>query len=547
MINPDLPAGYHVENLTTLLHAVVAQYEDLLDAHELELYQRYSSLSSTAKSLYYRLLTRRGQFLRQDKLNYDDIPQLNMTLAELCESGMASSNHAADPALLLGLLTRPELIQHFKPSGHSKLNKQQLLATILEQTDSELILETLRAAFPYVEAHYQDAFETFQVCFFGNNHQDLSEFVIRDLGHVQYENYSLCRQTRYFQTRQQLQQQMLYSSARQQLDDPLLLQNAHALIQLAHGLPAPDHHPHLQRRYQKAIIHIARQLERLQCMPDALQLYQRCDRHPSRERQIRILKKQGDFDAAMALCRDIAAHGQHPEELEFAQRFLPQLQRASGLNIQAQKRPEFREFELVLPKTAEAVEHQAAAALTDDLHIACYVENTLFNGLFGLFFWDIIFTATPGAFINAFQRGPLDLSSEDFYLRRQPALNARLAQLRRPDWQTVIRKHYAAKQGIANPFVVWEALTTELLELALLRIPAQHLQSLFQRQLYHPGLFRNGFPDLIRFSQNDYELIEVKAPGDTLQANQIRWLKHFQQYAIPACVCWVHWDSAADD
>ena len=547
MTNAELPAGYHVENLTTLMQAVVTQYRDLLTEHEQGLWQRFQGLSAAGKSLFYRLLTRRGPLLRQDKLQYADIPDLNATLTELARCDMASINHPVDAELLLALLTRQELVQRFKPTGHNKLNKPQLLALILEQTDHTRIVTTIQHAFPYVQAHYQDAFAMYQVCFFGNSHQNLAEFVIRDLGHVQYEQYRLCRDTRYFQTRQQIEHQIVYSNARQQLEDKMFLQDAAALITLAESLPRPDHHPHLQRRYQKTLLTIARQLERLQRPTEALRYYRLCDRHPSRERQVRILKQQGDLEAALHLCHAIESNGQHPEELEFVQRVLPQLNKALGHTAAQQtkppahRKPPQREFELTFPQSELAVEIQAAAALSDEQHSCHYVENTLFNGLFGLLFWDVIFAAIPGAFVNAFQRGPLDLNSEDFYPRRREPIESRLQTLRSASWREIVLQHYAAKFGRANAFVYWEGLGQELLQLALQRIPPQHLESLFRRMLRHPGLYRNGFPDLIRFSHHSYELIEVKAPGDKLQANQIRWFKHFQHTGIPASVCWVRW------
>lgn len=543
---PELPLGYHVENLSTLLHSVVDQYADLLTADELQLFDRFNTLSASAKSLFCRLLTRQGNLLRQDKLNYVDVPNLESTLAELEQAELCSRNPPVAATALLNLLTRLEVIGCFQPQGHSKLKKPELIDLILAIHKEGSVQEIVQSRFPYVEAHFQEAFETYKLCFFGNSHQDLTEFVISELGHVQYERYSLCRETRFFQTREQIEQQLFYAHARQQLEDKTLLQDAEQLIALALSLPLPDQHHHLQRRYQKTLLPIARQLERLEQHEDALSLFVRCDRHPSRERQARILKKLGRLEESLKLCHQILAESQHPEELEFVGRFLPQLHKALGTKNKAKNASKWQETRLNLANSEDSVEWIAAEALTDEQHLCCYVENTLFNGLFGLLFWDIVFAAVPGAFINPFQRGPLDLSSEDFYPRRKAMIDDRLLQLTNHAWQQTMRQHYEAKQGLANPFVFWEALPRELLELALIRIPPQHLHSIFLRILQHPGLYRNGFPDLIRFAtqaptEMPYELIEVKGPGDKLQANQIRWLNEFSAAGIPASVCWVTW------
>ncbi|MBT3900954.1 MAG: VRR-NUC domain-containing protein, partial [Gammaproteobacteria bacterium] len=38
-----------------------------------------------------------------------------------------------------------------------------------------------------------------------------------------------------------------------------------------------------------------------------------------------------------------------------------------------------------------------------------------------------------------------------------------------------------------------------------------------------------------------YQLVEVKGPGDKLQANQIRWIRHFEQVELPFEVVNVQW------
>ena len=63
---------------------------------------------------------------------------------------------------------------------------------------------------------------------------------------------------------------------------------------------------------------------------------------------------------------------------------------------------------------------------------------------------------------------------------------------------------------------------------------------------------RTGFPDLVRFwpdraeGAGRYELVEVKAPGDKLQDNQIRWLDYCAAHGIPARVCHVQWQGIGE-
>jgi hypothetical protein len=174
------------------------------------------------------------------------------------------------------------------------------------------------------------------------------------------------------------------------------------------------------------------------------------------------------------------------------------------------------------------------------------VENTLFNGLFGLLFWPAIFAPLPGAFFHPFQVGPADLYREDFVVGRRELIEEALVSLRQGDYRERIRHYWQTRQGIANPFVHWPAMTAEVLNLALDRIPAAHLTAIFTRLLGDLRAHRSGLPDLIHFlpERGRYELIEVKAPGDRLQDHQRLWMAFFADNGIAARVCHVAWDDS---
>ncbi|HET6486437.1 MAG TPA: VRR-NUC domain-containing protein, partial [Spirochaetia bacterium] len=172
-----------------------------------------------------------------------------------------------------------------------------------------------------------------------------------------------------------------------------------------------------------------------------------------------------------------------------------------------------------------------------------HTENELWNGLFGLAFWDIVFMPVPGAFHNRFQRGPRDLFSSGFRHRRREAIERRLAEIREsPAWSEQLRGTYDRCQGIANALVAWDRLPSGLLDRALTRIPPEHLALVFDRMAANLGVHRAGFPDLVLFPPLDaepggaYHLVEVKGPGDQLRPNQERWLRLFAEHGIPARV-----------
>lgn len=548
-----LPTGYLLQNCRRVLTWVRQLYEDLLTEPERQFLQDFDTLSTDAQSLYVRLLTRKGPLLAIDSLNYPEVNSTEIALDSLCKAGFATRNPAADAESLLALLTKPELLTWFADKTAARLPRAELVQYICTQTPLAVIHQTLIQHRPYVRAEHSDIFATCLLLFFGNNRQDLSEFVITDLGHVRYENYALSRETRRFNHRAEIDILRQYFAIDDQLQDEQLLQDAPRLIALQQQLPHHQNLPELQRRHERIALTIARQLERLDQHDAAIAIYRTCQQHPSRERQARILAKQGNPLAALALCHAILDDSHHPEEREFAEKFgatLARKQQQTFPNIAADA-DDIDTFHLQLPWQDEPVELLAARALSDTQHSCLYVENSLFCSLFGLYCWDIVYTPLPGAFFHPFQTGPHNLRSEFFYTDRREQLDQRFTAMDQPGWQERLWHHFLHKQGIANPFVFWDWLTPELIELTLRAIPAPHLQAVFRQLCQHPGFYASGFPDLIRFAFDTdttprYELIEVKGPGDRLQANQRRWFRRFRQAGIPARLLTVSWKETGE-
>ncbi len=174
---------------------------------------------------------------------------------------------------------------------------------------------------------------------------------------------------------------------------------------------------------------------------------------------------------------------------------------------------------------------------------ARYVENGLLPGLFGLYFWDVIFLQVKGVFFNPFQRGPADLFTPEFRTVRQSLIQSRLEKMSVDTFlENTVLDTFNAKSGFANHFVNWRWLDSELISKSLECIPVNELKLIFERILRDLRNNRSGFPDLIVFPDTGgFCLIEIKGPGDRLQNNQKRWFRFFKASGIPARVLNVAW------
>ncbi|PSW17625.1 VRR-NUC domain-containing protein [Photobacterium sanctipauli] len=557
MISPtELSDDYYQTNFVTLINTVSSQYEDLLSADEKHWLATFRSLSSDAQKLYIRLLTRKGPLFRLSKLSYREIADLNSAANELNQCGLAhlarpDSQHSTQPnasieiALIAALFTKPELLALFEPLSSYKQQKKAIIVEALQQLSPTLgdFKESI------IEVKYSAHLNVFLLLFFGNSRQDLTEFVLSDLGVQCYESYTIDRQHRLFSSRDDIEQWLSLAQLKDQYWQAKEQKDAEAIAELACHLPSPYQWPLLEKKRQQLVNLIARDIERIgqtqqDKLDEALTLFEQSELPPARERRTRILDKQGQVEQAYQLALAMQQAPKSEEEADVADVLVRKLARKLAIKSAPAKKPVFSSYSLTLPNNGDRVEHCVANHYEHQGWHAYYLENTLICGLFGLAFWDIIFNdGIQGAFLNPFQRSPKDMFSSAFYQQRQTAIDDRLLEIATGKWQQWLTV-YQQKQGISNDWVHWPLITPEVIKHATNHFPPTALDKIFRRILFDPKNNRSGFPDLILFKEDEFRWIEVKGPGDKLQSNQIRWLKVFQQLALPAEVVYVAWDEA---
>ncbi|TNF85752.1 MAG: hypothetical protein EP301_10185, partial [Gammaproteobacteria bacterium] len=106
--NSPPPPDYYAENLRQLVAHVHAHYGDVLREEEIGYGRSILACSDPAQRLYARLLSRRGPWIRVDKLRYREVPDIEAALGELEEAGLAIRSGPAPGDALLGLLSAAE-------------------------------------------------------------------------------------------------------------------------------------------------------------------------------------------------------------------------------------------------------------------------------------------------------------------------------------------------------------------------------------------------------------------------------------------------------
>jgi hypothetical protein len=547
--SPDLAPDYYLRNFRFLLDWVNARYFDLLSEDERSFIAAFTQLEHGAQCLLVRLSSRKGPIFRRDKLSYSEITSIDIAAQQLINAALLQRDTQIDLITLAASLTKPELLMLFGEhlAGLKQARKEVLVETLAT------IFTSARSWQGWTHNHFgaawhldnQAVIRNLLLLFFGNSYQDLTEFVLQDLGLFRYENYTIDQQHRVFKTRAELEQYNHLVNLRDQLDASCTRE---MLLQLALQLPSQTASERLERRRAKLCNQLAYALERINEHSLALQLYEQSHLPPARERRIRLLEKQNLHTEAWALLNQLLEQPLDEQELQVAQRMAPRIAKKLGKtpNKRATIATITQQCEMIRLENEQGIPlrvEEVVRLSLDKIHSPCvYAENALLGALFGLWLWPEMFRSIEGAFANPFQAAPLDLYQENFVPNR-PGINSLWQSLENGDYQQAIRQTWRDKHGVANHFVHWSFITSDLLDMALHCIPAHHLKLIFERLLFDIKNNRSGLPDLIQFfpEQKTYRMIEVKGPGDRIQDNQQRWLDYFAQHQIPAEVCYVRW------
>ena len=543
---PDtLPDDYYLRNFHALVGYVYETYRDLFTSEECAWYESIRQCDEAAQRLYVRLLTRKGNVFRLSRLKYPEISSLSDAASQLASRQLSVTSAPESLSMLIQAYTKPELLRLLSLESLKSKSRVELVEFILaaDAEDQHRNLMILQNADSWISINGHAFWNLYNLCFFGNLYQDTSEFVLRDLGAIEYEDYEIPKGFRAFKSRSHIEAHMRYFEC-SALWDLVDRKSTDALYVLLNQLPdvIPDDLV-LLRRCDRLRNSIARQLERIGDLDGALSVFSASVHAPARERCVRILLTQNKLDAAESLLEKMLKTPIGESELQVAGRLKKQLAKARGIVIKNEPRYRPETSTLTLMASESRVE-EVARNFYGQFGNCSYTENCLVNGVLGLFIWDIVFHPVNGAFFNPFQYAPADFYDPDFKIRRSALLKDRFSEMDEPlKFPARVMENYAKHEGKSNPLVRWGGLPYELLSLALQRIPFAHWRAMFERILSNPRENMAGFPDLVLFKTDDshYEFIEIKGPGDTVQQNQLRWMQYFTEHRIPCRVVNVKW------
>ncbi|MGY5538112.1 VRR-NUC domain-containing protein [Vibrio brasiliensis] len=529
----ELEPDYYLSNFRKLTLHAIEWYPDLLSKTEHAWITAFEQLEKDAQCLLVRLLSRKGEWFRSDKLQYLEINSIPAALDALHQQGFITLNAKLDEAeLARQLLTKAEIVALFSVSSRT-LRKEQML----NELSSDDFTRFEQLPFTVIKLLQPAVIDLLLALFFANTRQDLSQFVLDDLGLHRFENYSLSKTRRFFSDRHQLDHLLALSRLHQCYSESNNRDLEH-LTKLLQQIPDPIAHSYIERKRQHLINDLARDCERIGQLTDAIFWFKRSGLPPSRERQARIYDRLDQTQAMSDVVTEILSSPYDICELEIGHKLAQRIKRKRGERVTRPQKPQVIEHHLQLDLSTQGVELAVKSHFEQLGYHVFYAENAVLTGLFGLAFWEVIFAPIEGAFINPYQDRPLDLYHADFVTKRHSQIEAVLEQIAQFGLSH-LRECYQLKHGVSNPFVYWHSFDLPLLNKCIESMPNEMIVGLFNVLLSDLKIYRSGMPDLILFKDGHFEWVEVKGPGDKLQDNQWRWFYQFTRLNVPFSVAYV--------
>ncbi|KDP37893.1 hypothetical protein JCGZ_05775 [Jatropha curcas] len=171
-----------------------------------------------------------------------------------------------------------------------------------------------------------------------------------------------------------------------------------------------------------------------------------------------------------------------------------------------------------------------------------HAESGIWLTIFALLMWDIIFSDVPNVFRNRFQTAPLDLETDGFYPVRKTLIESHLQKIQGGMAEEIIITSWELHSGTACKGVNWNRHSLSELRAAVTCIGGPCLASLCLHLAQDYRSWSSGMPDLLlwRFNgeyKGEAKLVEVKGPKDRLSEQQHAWLLLLMDCGFNTEVC----------
>ncbi|KAI8011134.1 hypothetical protein LOK49_LG06G02225 [Camellia lanceoleosa] len=605
--HPPSMAKYQ-QNFSLLIQEVLRSYPHLFSYDERIFLETLTSLSDDSQRLFVPLYTRKGPWFRISNIFYPEISDCNQACKELSATGyihsVGSISDLQDNDLkeVLNVLTVSELREilcKLKKKCNFGSRKQNFITSLLSSYADGLcpglpnvVLEKTGTCIQ-ISSSAESLIWRAERLFFLNGEQDLSAFLLVDLGIVKYPNYNCIISNQIFSSRNDL---LAYEEAievAQIMDQPIDENNNESVlrcIELSGSRVSNSSSGATQSSTSESLVTCFSCFSALWVYSKGVLLgvsFLECERRYNDA--INLLKqllinfmsdgRRGYWTLRLSI--DLEHLGCLNESLSVAEDGLldPWVRAGSRTALQRRVlRLEKPPRRWKTPSFSESVKRKITEVHVQGRPLNCrtgmksrfygedgeqcgveqlamqyyagegggwqgvHTESGIWLTIFGLLLWDIIFSDIPDVFRTRFQTAPLDLDTDGFYEARKSLLEPLLEKIYDGMVEEILITSWESHLGTACRGVNWDRHSLSELWAAVTCIGGPCLASICRHLAQGYRSWSSGMPDLLlwRF-HGDYsgeaKLVEVKGPRDRLSEQQRAWLLFLMDCGFNTEVC----------
>ncbi|MFT7526801.1 MAG: DNA polymerase-3 subunit epsilon [Arenicella sp.] len=538
-----LPEKYYLSHALELFDFVEKQCSVLLDQADKDYLQGFSRLSSNGQCLLVRFLTRKPQFLKRNSLQYPEIENIDSAIDELIHAGMLSTIRPGDWSKFLPTMTKPEILGCFEVSSFqvkassSKAVLVEFASNCFDGSEPELLAIRER----YLARRHQQIIDYILFLFFGDLNNRFQKFAMRDLAVLKTRAKSHLVSPR-FTTKKDAQDVFkLLLHKRQFRATPSQVKQ-----QVAEYLLNSDQVPKIaQATRDKLALEVG--IELLADNPvKAIELWRASNDPKATQRWIRESYKSQDRDLLKQELQELRLQALPAAKRVFIEDFYARKYQGQRTSIYTKM---LREADTVLDideSFINDVEYGVIALYQQQGQVAYFTENHHWRVLFGLTFWSLLFGNTQVQH-NQFDLLPVSLKDASFHIQNRDAIKSALSLFDSPEIASqhlakVATRYYGSPNGIFS----WSGSLLDSIQACLHYAPAGAIAKVLLAMAKDYLHCKDGYPDLMITDNQALRFEEIKAPGDTLRANQLLSINRLREAGFEVGLSQVRWATNPD-
>ncbi len=537
-----LPTKYYLDHANELFDFVEHECSDLLNDQHTQYLKGIKFLSLDAQCLLVRCLTRKPDFIKISSLNYAEINALESAIAELEANNYVRYTNAEDWFELVQTLTKAQLAKSLEYAPikiKSSTTKIELIGHARQHLDGqELCVAPLLAA--HIVKQRQELIEYVLFLFFGDIRNRFQQFAMRDLGLIKTRKNA--KKIARFGNKLEAQNTFeLQKRRRDFIQNPSTLKEDTAKYLL--NSQAVGHSA--QETQDRLLVRVGNEF--LESDPEkALRLWKKSNDPMALEKWVRETHKRFDKDKLKVELLRLKDQELAPISKIFIEDFYARKYQGRRTSL----------FTDLLRESSQTV--TIDEAFINDVEIgviehyrkigyqAFFTENKFWRILFGLTFWDLLFSPNQTQY-SEFDRLPSQLKDNSFYTFQKNKIEQRLAQFDSP--KKLLRElthcsvtHY----GTPNGLFIWSSGLLDSIRPALNTNNTQELARVLKRMALNYHHTKDGYPDLMVIENKQLRFEEIKAPGDVLRPNQLVSISRLRDAGLDVTLTQVDWASNSE-